>query len=76
MSWVTALEVLRNFGRGRQQIAADTWKRICTIGLNDLARLTGLSRFHFLKVFKHTTQETPYQYLLRRRVSRGSTHTS
>jgi AraC family transcriptional regulator len=41
------------------------------IGINDLAKLVGLSRFHFLRVFKKTTRETPYQYLLRRRVERA-----
>jgi AraC family transcriptional regulator len=41
------------------------------IGVNDLAKLVGLSRFHFLRVFKKATRETPYQYLLRRRVERG-----
>jgi AraC family transcriptional regulator len=38
------------------------------IGLNDLAAIAGLSRFHFLRAFKKATQETPYQYLLRRRI--------
>jgi AraC family transcriptional regulator len=41
------------------------------IGLNDLAQLAGLSRFHFLRAFKKTTAETPYQYLLRRRIERA-----
>ncbi len=41
------------------------------IGVNDLAKLVGLSRFHFLRVFKKTTRETPYQFLLRRRVERA-----
>ena len=41
------------------------------LGLNDLARLVGLSRFYFARAFKKTTQETPYQYLLRRRIDRA-----
>jgi len=41
------------------------------IGLNDLANLAGLSRFHFARAFKRTIQETPYQYLLRRRIERA-----
>ena len=41
------------------------------IGLIDLAQLAGLSRFHFLRAFKKTTVETPYQYLLRRRIERA-----
>jgi AraC-like DNA-binding protein len=43
------------------------------IGLNDLAQLAGLSRFHFLRAFRKTTAETPYQYLLRRRIARAQT---
>lgn len=43
------------------------------IGLNDLAQLAGLSRFHFLRAFRKTTEETPYQYLLRRRIARAQT---
>lgn len=38
------------------------------ISLSDLARVVGLSRFHFLRAFKQTTQETPHRYLLRRRI--------
>jgi AraC family transcriptional regulator len=41
------------------------------ISLGDLARLAGLSRFHFLRSFKKTTEETPYQYLLSRRIERA-----
>jgi AraC family transcriptional regulator len=41
------------------------------IGLNELAQVAGLSRFHFLRAFKRTTDETPYQYLLRRRIQRA-----
>lgn len=41
------------------------------IGLKDLADLAGLSRFYFARAFKKTTQETPYQYLLRRRIERA-----
>jgi len=43
------------------------------IGLQDMAELAGLSRFHFLRAFKKTTDETPYQYLLRRRILRART---
>jgi AraC family transcriptional regulator len=41
------------------------------IGLDDLAQIASLSRFHFLRTFKQTTLETPYAYLLRRRIERG-----
>jgi AraC family transcriptional regulator len=36
--------------------------------LNDLARLAGLSPFHFLRVFRATTGLTPHQHLLRTRL--------
>jgi AraC family transcriptional regulator len=39
------------------------------IGLNDLARVAGLSRYHFLRVFKRTTGHTPYRYLVGRRIA-------
>jgi AraC family transcriptional regulator len=41
------------------------------IGLDDLAQLAGLSRFHFMRAFKKTTDQSPYQYLLSRRVERA-----
>jgi AraC family transcriptional regulator len=36
--------------------------------LSDLARLAGLSPFHFLRVFRGTTGVTPHQHLLRTRL--------
>jgi AraC family transcriptional regulator len=36
--------------------------------LSELAGLAGLSRFHFLRVFRATTGLTPHQYLLRTRL--------
>lgn len=38
------------------------------LSLSDLAGLAGLSRFHFLRIFKNTTGTTPHQYVLRRRL--------
>lgn len=41
------------------------------VGVDDLARVCGMSRFHFLKEFKKATGTTPYQHLLRRRLERA-----
>ena len=41
------------------------------IGLEDLARLADLSPYHFLRVFKLATGETPYQFLRGRRIERA-----
>lgn len=39
--------------------------------LDALASLVGRSRFHFARLFKATTGETPHQYVVRRRVERA-----
>lgn len=44
----------------------------CTLGA--LARLAGLSPFHFLRVFRATTGLTPHQYLLRTRLRAGAAY--
>jgi AraC family transcriptional regulator len=41
------------------------------ITISDLAALTGLSHYHFIRAFKHTVGLTPYQYLLSERVRRA-----
>jgi AraC family transcriptional regulator len=41
--------------------------------LSDLARLAGLSPFHFLRVFRATTGLTPHQHLLRTRLRAAAT---
>jgi AraC family transcriptional regulator len=42
----------------------------CTLG--DLARRTGLSPYHFLRIFRATTGLTPHQHLLRARLRAGA----
>jgi AraC family transcriptional regulator len=41
------------------------------IGLADMAEAAALSPFHFARVFKAATGETPYHYLLDRRLARA-----
>jgi AraC family transcriptional regulator len=41
------------------------------ITLDQLAALCGLSRFHFLRAFRGSAGETPYQRVLRRRMERA-----
>jgi AraC family transcriptional regulator len=43
------------------------------ISLGEMADAAGLSRFHFLRSFKRCTGETPYQYVLRRRIETAQT---
>lgn len=42
------------------------------ISLNDLALVSGRSKFHFCRLFKSAVGETPHQYLMRRRVERAA----
>jgi AraC family transcriptional regulator len=71
--WVAAAQPAGSLTRSNEQKVADYVEANLdrNIGLNDLAQLAGLSRFHFLRAFKKTTAETPYQYLLRRRIERA-----
>ncbi|WP_437730520.1 helix-turn-helix domain-containing protein [Sorangium sp. So ce1335] len=42
-------------------------------GLVDLARLVGYSPDHFSRLFKHAYHQTPYQYVLSRRIEKAMT---
>jgi AraC family transcriptional regulator len=39
------------------------------IGISELARLAGLSQYHFIRMFKHSVGLSPYQYVLSARIS-------
>lgn len=41
------------------------------IALNELASLTGLTSYHFLRLFKRSTGETPLQFIIRSRMDRA-----
>ncbi|MCA9594659.1 MAG: helix-turn-helix transcriptional regulator [Myxococcales bacterium] len=41
------------------------------LGVDDLARAAGISRFHFSRLFREETGESPYQYLRRLRIERA-----
>src|SRR5262249_40857385 len=42
------------------------------LSLGRLARLAGLSRFHFLRIFESLTGVTPHQYILRARLRQAA----
>lgn len=41
------------------------------LSVEDLAKVVDLSRFHFSRIFKTTTSQSPYQFLLERRIRRS-----
>jgi AraC family transcriptional regulator len=43
------------------------------IRLDDLAELSSLSRYHFARSFRESLGETPYQYILKKRIERAKT---
>ncbi|HET9714025.1 MAG TPA: AraC family transcriptional regulator, partial [Pyrinomonadaceae bacterium] len=48
---------------------ADNYSR--DLKLNELARVAGMSSFHFAREFKRTTGTTPHQYLIKFRIERA-----
>ena len=42
------------------------------LGIDDLAKTVGMSRFHFSRLFRDETGQAPYQYLLRVRVAKAA----
>ena len=43
------------------------------IGLEELARVAGVSRFHFARQFRARTGDSPMNYVARRRIERAKT---
>ena len=41
------------------------------ISLDELARVSGFSIYHFIRVFCHVYKQTPHQYLVQRRVEKA-----
>ena len=41
------------------------------LSVHDLAQVAGVSKFHFNRLFKQSTQHTPYQFFLQRRLERA-----
>jgi AraC-like DNA-binding protein len=62
------VELFRHLRRARDHIDEHYQS---DVNLDDLARVAGVSRFHFVRSFKATYGETPIRYLTRRRVERA-----
>lgn len=63
-------DVSRRFARVRDYVEHNLGE---AISLEDLARVAGVSRFHFARQFRQCTGESPMEYLLRTRVERAKT---
>ncbi|MDR2220422.1 MAG: AraC family transcriptional regulator [Methylobacillus sp.] len=61
---LTSLQIRRVSDYIHANLAAD-------ISLDDLARVTGLSRTLFIQCFKESFKETPHQYIIRNRIRRS-----
>ena len=42
------------------------------VSVSELAAITGLSEYHFIRAFRRQTGVTPYQYILRMRINRAA----
>jgi AraC-like DNA-binding protein len=62
------VELLRHLRRARDHIDGHF---VTALELDQLARVAGVSKFHFVRSFKATYGETPIRYLTRRRVERA-----
>ena len=82
-----AASVLTRFGHApapalnaHQKLGARRFARVCDfveahldadLSLDELARIAGLSAFHFARLFKAETGLTPHRYVLNRRIERA-----
>jgi AraC family transcriptional regulator len=56
--------------------AIESWNDDETLDLAALARIAGLSKFHFLRVFRRAVGATPHQYLIATRLRRAAARLS
>lgn len=62
------VELFRHLRRARDHIDSHY---VAALDLDQLARVAGVSKFHFARSFKATYGETPIRYLTRRRIERA-----
>ncbi len=60
--------IYKRLTRARNYIS-DTYSM--PISLSDIAREANLSKYHFLRIYKKTFQETPHEFLVRLRIDRA-----
>jgi AraC-like DNA-binding protein len=65
---VAPVGLLRHLRRARDHIDGHYLQ---DLDLDELARVAGVSKFHFVRSFRTTYGETPMRYLTRRRVERA-----
>ena len=70
-------------GDGRPCLLPDVYRRLCRardfmddcyelpLDLDQIARQACFSRYHFIRLFRQAFQQTPHQYLTRRRIERA-----
>jgi AraC-like DNA-binding protein len=63
---------VRRIGDALRRIEAQADALEPALSLADLARDTGMSPFHFLRIFRHVVGMTPHQYILRMRLHRAA----
>jgi AraC family transcriptional regulator len=77
---ITALPDFTRLERPRRGLSRRALNRACSFiaenlgerfTLNDLARQAGVSRFHFARLFRVSTGDSPMAYLLKSRIERA-----